>query len=80
MAKNWTSVNLEQKFIENIKQYIKDRPEYSDHKEFIKESVRTHQRQLEQQEQKKLIQLLEQIIQNTDTDKEEIIEIIEENE
>lgn len=76
MAKDWTSVNFEKEYIEGKEKFIENRKEYNSVKQFLKEAANQKEQKIKEKENQQLINLLEKIIQETDTNKKEIMDVI----
>jgi oligoendopeptidase F len=75
---NWKTLNLEEEYYQELEKFIQTRPEYNSVKEIVKDSVNRRREQLQNQEQKQIIQLLETLLQQTDITKEEVVQTIRE--
>ena len=74
----YRTVNFDEKWIEDLEQWLQDYPEYTKAKQFIKEAVNEKRKNIENNENQQLIQALDKILRNSEMTKQEIKQIITE--
>ena len=70
------TINLDKKYYNALEKFIQDRDDYTNVKQFLKESANQKRTKLENQEKDQLLQALDTILKNTDITRQEITEMI----